>query len=170
MTPQPQQFKDSAGRVWTVRLDVDLIDRIAEETGFDLIRVAEGDVGELAKFIGDIRTSVKVLIGLTREDADRRNVSEQDFRKSLDADAMDAGKEAMLEAVASFSRRPKIREILRAAMESAMRMADENADEVIGKLATLKADELPDLTFGEPATSSPASSDATPDRSPTANS
>jgi len=98
-------FKDAEGREWIVRVTVATIKRIRDTIGLDIL---DGE-NSIALLSSDPVTLCDVLYLSCKDDADNRNVSDEEFGRALWGDALDAATNAFLEALADFFRNPRQR-------------------------------------------------------------
>ena len=93
-------FDDSAGRSWTLRIDVSAIRRVRQALDVDLLDLAGGPL--LDRVAGDPVLLVDILYVLARGQADQQNVDAEAFGAAMVGDAIDSGVGALLEALADF--------------------------------------------------------------------
>jgi hypothetical protein len=106
-------FHDNAGRTWTVAINVNAIKRVKGLTGVNLLDVVNGDSadtasgggrdgGLLGRLSSDPILLCDILYAACKPEADTRNVSDEDFGRSMAGDAIDAGTTALLEELVDF--------------------------------------------------------------------
>jgi hypothetical protein len=160
-----QQFTDTKGRKWVVRITVTSALRLKQETGIDLL----DDPGALEKVASSGAVFFTVLYALCKPDAEALKVTEADFGDAFDGDTIDAAVVALQEAYVDFSRparRPAFRKLLDKTREVETRAAD-----LVGKkLDALDVEELLAKAFGGSATNSGDTATSTPAPSPSPNS
>lgn len=108
-------FKDSNGREWMLRLDAPTIRAIRQSLDVNL---ASFDGPTFARLGSDPCLLVDVLWLMCREQAQPIGVTDEQFGRSLVADSLEAGSDALLEAIVDFSpsRRAKVlKEMIRKA-------------------------------------------------------
>ena len=93
-------FTDTAGRVWTVQLNVDAIRRVKTLTGVNLLSAVEGKL--LQDLGADPVLLCDVLYAVIKPEADAKNVTDADFGKALAGDAIDQATAALLEELVAF--------------------------------------------------------------------
>jgi hypothetical protein len=121
-------FVDSAGRRWSVRVDVGAVKRVRTRLGVDLMDVAgkgkEGSPGVLQRLAADPVLLVDVLFVLCEVQARERGVSDEQFGESMAGDALDHAVKAMLGAIVDFFPNPRER----AALKRVLTAADAEAE------------------------------------------
>jgi len=110
------QFTDAAGRVWNLQLTIGRAREIHSVTGIDFTNVHDGQV--FIELGGNPETFAQVLWLLCEKQAaiHRPPVTPDDFADGLNGAALDAAREAILEATISFIQAP-----LRGAAETVIR-------------------------------------------------
>jgi len=103
------RFTDNQGRQWLVEFTIGDIRRIARRTGIDLMGLL--DKGTLQtpdgpRLLDRLQTDLSLVIDLVfaavEPQAVERNLSDEDFGRSLDGAAAGAAETALWEAVANF--------------------------------------------------------------------
>lgn len=97
------KFKDSGGREWSLAINVPVMKRVQDRTGYHLGKLFNDDCKILNEITSDAITFGAVLFAMVEPQAVAANVSEDAFLESLSADAIDAAGDALLEAVQDFS-------------------------------------------------------------------
>ena len=95
-----QTFTDSAGRLWTLQINVDAIKRVRALTKIDLLDVFDGQLIE--RLASDPICLCDVLFALVKPEADSRSVTDADFGRALAGDVIDLATAALLEELVSF--------------------------------------------------------------------
>lgn len=133
-------FIDSAGRNWTVRVDVGAVKRVRTVLGIDLMQVGEKRTsdgrkpGVLERLSSDPVLLVDVIYVLCEEQAKRLGVSDEEFGRAMLGDALDGAVKAMLGAVVDFFPNPRERAALKRVLTAAEMAAERERDEVEAKL------------------------------------
>lgn len=91
-------FKDSEGREWYVKLTVGSVDRV-----LDLCQVDLYEQDDWAKVLKDPRIACAVLGAVLIPEIEKRQLTIENFRDSLDGDAAFAGIAALHEAIVNFT-------------------------------------------------------------------
>ena len=130
-------FKDSEGREWIVGVTVDTVKRVRGTLDVDLLEAASGDV--FMRLASDPILLCDVLYVVCKPQADERQISDEDFGRSLNGDVIEKATDAFLEELIDFfpqgrrkvMRRLKERstELTDRAMESILKRADDPAIE-----------------------------------------
>lgn len=126
-------FKDNLGRAWIVHLDAPTIKRVRED--FDGLDLADRK-GELARALidpSDPLLPCDLLWYLCKKQAAEAGVSEEEFYTHVLGDAIEAGVDAVLEAVTDFTP-PRKRELLRLARTKDANIRQTAFDAAIAKL------------------------------------
>src|SRR5690606_18405993 len=105
-------FNDNAGRTWTVAINVDAIKRVKSLLGVNLLDAVEGKLIE--QLVSDPVMLCDVLYVLCKPEADAKQVSDEDFGRSMAGDAIDHGTTCLLEELVDFFPMAKRQEIGRA--------------------------------------------------------
>lgn len=108
-----QQWKDAEGNEWNLSLTFKAVRKIQQVVGVDLLDESMA-VNVIALQSQRLKLA-EVLWLLTKEQADLRGVTQDDFYDALDADALEAGFSAIYEAFVLFCPSPR-REAVRAAL------------------------------------------------------
>lgn len=172
-----KQFTDDAGDVWTLKADVNALERIKDLAGIDLLHLLD-DQDQIAKLTGTTKDFVGALWAWCQPEIQQRELSPEDFGGRL-YEAFDAAFEAVLEELPNFfppHRRNLAKNLITKFLE-AEQLGDQRAQSI---LASGKMDELIHQAMdkaeadamdyarrrigGSESTSSPESSAKTPDR------
>jgi len=163
-------FKDSLDRTWTLALTVASVKRVRNLLGVDLLSLQDGTPPLITRLGTDVCLLCDVLFVLVKPDADRAEVTDEQFGQSLGGGAILDGQQALYAELIDFFHQlgrtelavavEKQGEIIRLATQSAatrMRKLD-----VKGQVdrAMAKADaEIDRSDPGSASTSSPAGSE-----------
>jgi hypothetical protein len=147
-------FADDDKRVWVVRLNVQLLTEIEERTGVSVDRLLDPATKEMAK-LADPRQLVRVLWVFVEVQAGKLGVSPEQFGRAIGGDALEAGFDALLDAIVNFFP-ARQRGALTALTGKIHEVADLAAKEATAAIAALDPASLAS------ATNSPASSASTP--------
>lgn len=88
-------FKDSAGRVWQIDLTVDVLRKIKKTLGVDLLR----DAKILTQIDTDVLAVIDMIFVAVMEQAEKLNVTDEDFGRSLGGESVERAVEAFAEAL-----------------------------------------------------------------------
>jgi hypothetical protein len=130
------KFKDSAGREWVLTINVPVMKRVQDRTGYHLGKLFNDDCKILQEITSDAIIFAGVLYAMVVPQATAVNVSEDAFLESLNADAIAAAGDALLEAVQDFSpsrTRPLIA-ALRNKGQQVLSLTNEGMAEAVGKI------------------------------------
>jgi hypothetical protein len=162
-----RQFKDNAGRTWTVDINVATLKRVRGLTGVDLMQVIEGTLIE--KFIRDPVLLCDVVYAVCKPEADAAKVSDEEFGKAMAGDAIEAATGAVLDELISFCPSPRDRANLGRVLQATNRVLEKARDVTEKRIETLTSEgELDKLvnrllkTSGSSSTSAPEPSASTP--------
>ncbi len=162
-----RQFKDNAGRTWTVDINVATLKRVRGLTGVDLVQVIEGTLIE--KFIRDPVLLCDVVYAVCKPEADLAKVSDEEFGKAMAGDAIEAATGAVLDELISFCPSPRDRANLGRVLQATNRVMEKARDVTEKRIETLTSEgELDKLvnrlleTSGSSSTSAPELSASTP--------
>jgi hypothetical protein len=160
-----QTFTDNAGRTWTVAINVAAVKRVRGLVNIDLYKLVDDGFKPLGELIADPVQLADVLYCLCKDEADARDVSDEDFGRALYGDAITMAAEAFVEELIDFFPDARAREGMRklsaAGKKVKARLLD-HAEKVLDQLdPELEAQKLI-ASFG----SSPGSSGSTPTPSP----
>ena len=162
-----RQFKDNAGRTWTVDINVATLKRVRGLTGVDLMQVIEGTLIE--KLIRDPVLLCDVVYAVCKPEADAAKVSDEEFGKAMAGDAIESATQAVLDELISFCPSPRDRANLGRVLQATNRVMEKARDVTEKRIETLTSEgELDKLvnrlleTSGRSSTSAPEPSASTP--------
>lgn len=90
-------FTDNAGRTWTVQVNVAAIKRVRGLVGIDLYKLVDDGFQALAKLVSDPVQLADVLYCLVKDEADAKQVSDEEFGRGLAGDAIMLAADAFVE-------------------------------------------------------------------------
>lgn len=151
-----KSFKDTEGREWMISLNVTTIKRVRDLCGIDLLQ-SFGSAA-LEKLASDPIMLCDLLFVLCRDDAEKRNVSDEDFGMALGGDALNDATTAFLAELVNFTPNPRRREILQKAFAKMQEVESAMMNYAEARLAALDA-ETTAKTLGEQSIASPESSE-----------
>lgn len=133
------KFTDTAGREWPVALNVATVKRIRDGAGLDVLKLAEQKT--LVQLLDDPCKLAEVLWCVIEPEANKREISPEDFGSALAGDCLEAATDCLLEALCDFF--PKRRaDILRGLLQKARRVGELQLEMAEQKLAGLDANDL----------------------------
>lgn len=117
-------FKDSADRTWTIGINVFAIKRVKGLLGVDLYSLVDGNFEGLGRLLGDPVSLVDVLFVLCKDEADRLNVSDEDFGRGMGGDSLARATDAFLAEYTDFFPDPRVRAGLSKVLEKGRQVRD----------------------------------------------
>lgn len=130
------KFTDHTECEWRVLLTYGSAKRVKEATGVNLALAGQGAVEWVDALFNDPGVLVGVLWELCAEQAQRANVTPEQFGERFDGATLDAAGNALLEAVADFFPRSRIAQALREKLPQVIAKAEAEA---VAKLEHLTA-------------------------------
>jgi len=128
------KFKDSTGKEWVLTINVPVMKRVQDRTGYHLGKLFNDDCKILQEITSDAIIFSGVLYAMVAPQAG--GLAEDDFLMALDADAIASAGDALLEAVQDFSpsrTRPLIA-ALRNKGQQVLSLTNEGMQEAVGKI------------------------------------
>ncbi len=158
-----KSFKDCEAREWSIAITVDVIKRVRRMCEVDLLDLIEGRLIE--KFILDPILLCDVLYAVCQPQADERNLSDEDFGRSMAGDAIEHATRALLEDIADFYPSPRERAEIKKVIALAWEAVDMAHDKIEAKLDSgeiQKAIREALANAGDSSGSTPELSESTP--------
>ncbi len=90
-------FADNAGRTWTITINVAMVKRVRSVLRVDLFKLLDDGARPLAELLSDPVQLADVLYCLCKEEAEKRNLSDEDFGRALAGDAIGHAAEAFVD-------------------------------------------------------------------------
>ena len=141
-------FQDSAGRTWTIAVNVDAVKRVKALLGEDMLDIEHF----FPRLLADPILLCDTLFAILKPQAEAQNVTDIDFARAMAGDAIAHARKALVEDYVDFFPDASQRELLREALarygELTLQMKE------LAK-ARLKRASLPpeiEKAFGEPST------------------
>jgi len=162
-------FTDNAGRTWTVAINVAAIKRVKGLINVDLYTLVDDGFQALAKLVANPVQLADVLFCLCKDEADAKQISDEDFGRALAGDVITLAADAFVEELIDFFPDARARAGLRKVIDATKKVREKLLDHAETVLATLDPDrEAKGLiaSFGN----SREFSASTPDPSPPASS
>jgi len=122
-------FQDNAGRQWTVTINVDAVRRVRSLISVNLPDVLDDGCKLLAQLHDDPVLLVDVLYCVCKPEADAKEITDEDFGRSMAGDAIGHATAALLAELSDFF--PNARQ--RAAMQELIRKTNKVADRLLEK-------------------------------------
>ncbi|MCI0335708.1 MAG: hypothetical protein L0228_21080 [Planctomycetes bacterium] len=158
-------FADNLGRTWYVAVNVTTVRRVRGALDIDLYQLVDDGMQELGKLVADPVRLADVLYVLCKEDADTKQVSDEDFGRALGGDAITSAAEAFVEELIDFFPDERSRSALRKVIAAGRQVRTKLLDHAETMLESINPDECANALISS-WTSSRASSESIPDRSP----
>ena len=157
-------FQDTAGRLWEVQINVSQVRRVRGLAGVDLNKLLDEKCQPLGELLADPCRLVDVLYALCKEQADKAEVTDQQFGESLGGDVLEEAAHAFLEELIDFFPR-RVQETLRKLFAKSRELGQTLLSRAQGLVEDLDVDKLAS-TWIDSLTKPPASSESTPAPSP----
>jgi hypothetical protein len=110
-------FKDTEGREWTMRVDVQTVRDVRTATGVDIARLLSTTEGHRALH-DDVCQLVDIIYEICKRQSITRGVSAEDFGRSLAGDSLDGAIIAFEEAIIEFLPESQSRSIARSVIDA----------------------------------------------------
>jgi hypothetical protein len=158
-------FVDNAGRTWVIAINVAAVKRVRGLVGIDLYSLIDDGFKPLSELVADPVRLADVLYCLCKDEADARNISDEDFGRALYGDAITMAADAFVEELIDFfpdaRTRTSLRKVVAAGRKVRGKLLD-HAETVLDQLDPEAEAQKLIASFG----SSPGSSGSTPGPSP----
>jgi hypothetical protein len=101
---QKTQFKATDGKLWTLSISIRNYINIKQKFGIDISDVFSKNNNWLAQLAAqdDLMSLIGILLEVTSEERESRNISDDDFFGLFDGDTLEAATSAFIEAVVLF--------------------------------------------------------------------
>lgn len=162
-------FADNLGRTWYVAVNVTTIRRVRAALEVDLYALVDDGMQALGRLVADPVRLADVLYVLCKDDADAKDISDEDFGRALAGDAITSAAEALVEELVDFFPDERSRAALRRVIATGREVRTKLLVHAETLLDNLSPDECASSLIRS-WTSSPASSASTPVPSPSENS
>lgn len=160
-------FQDNAGRTWVIAINVAVVKRVRALVNVDLYKLIDDGFKPLAALVADPVQLADVLYCLCKDEADAKQVSDEDFGRALAGDAITLAADAFVEELIDFFPDARARASLKKVVAAGRTVRDkllDHAETVIDRIDPAAEASGWIASF----TKSPASSASTPDPSPSA--
>ena len=162
-------FTDNAGRTWAITINVAAIKRVRGMLNVDLYKLVDDGFKPLGELIADPVQLADVLYCLCKEEAEARNVSDEDFGRAMYGDVIHQATDAFLEELIDFFPDPKVRCTLRKIVAESRKVRDRMLNRAGQVLESFDANREASRLLSSYGIA-PESSGSTPDHSHSANS
>ena len=135
-----KSFADKNKQVWDIELNIGAAIRLKSRLGIDIENVITlnnqakpEDISVLEKISSDAIFLFNIIYVLCEKQCKERNLSEEDFAESFDAESIELATEALLDEIVNFSRpaKRKVLEQLRRISREFSAKAGQKLDEVL---------------------------------------
>jgi hypothetical protein len=130
-------FIDNAGRTWTVAINVAAIKRVRGLLDVDLYRLVDDGFQPLSKLVSDPVQLADVLYCLCKDEADAKEISDEDFGRALAGDAITLAADAFVEELIDFFPDARARASLKKVIDAGKQMRETLLDHAETVLATI---------------------------------
>lgn len=117
-------FQDNAGRIWTIAINVAAIKRVRGLLNVDIYKLVDDGFKPLSALVGDPVMLADVLYCLCKDEADARQITDEDFGRALGGDAITLAADAFVEELIDFFPNAKARESLRKVVAAGRKVRD----------------------------------------------
>lgn len=154
-------FTDTAGRTWTVCVNVDAIKRVRSLLDVNLLEVLDDGCKLLAQLHDDPVLLVDVLYALCQPQAEAQNVTDVQFGQAMSGDALLHANRALLEGLSDFFPSARRRAAMKNLLQKTERVVDRLLDHAETTIAGIDPDSVAQSaidSFGssrEPSASAP---------------
>jgi hypothetical protein len=162
-------FIDNAGKTWTLQINVAAVKRVRGLVGIDLYKLIDDGLEPLAKLVADPVDLADVLYCLIKDEADAKQISDEEFGRALAGDAITAAADAFVEELIDFFPEARARAALRKTVSAGKQVRNKVLEHLEGLVQNLDVDSAADKlisSFGN----LPESSASTQERSHSENS
>lgn len=128
MTAVANEFTDTAGRVWPLRITLGMLPRL-KAVGVDVGFAVDSVPAVVEAAFGSPMTAGRVLWTLVEPLAKDRGVSPEGFADAMDGPTLAAAVDAFTGAVVDFTHRPTVAPAVKEAMRATMSRAEAAAAE-----------------------------------------
>jgi len=125
-------FTDNASRVWTVAINVNAIKRVRALANVNLLEVIEGTL--LERLIRDPILLCDVVYAVCKPEADKLDVSDEEFGQAMAGDAIDHATKVLLEELVGFSPSRQGRANLQRILETTWRVMEKAHEAVAARI------------------------------------
>ena len=130
-------FVDGNGRSWTIVINVSAIKRLRGLIQVDLYGLVTDGFAGLGKLLADPVSLVDVIYCLCKDEADARDISDEDFGRAMFGDTIKSASDAFLEELTDFFPDPRVRAGLRQTIATGAKVRDHLMDQVEAELAKI---------------------------------
>ncbi len=164
-----RSFSDNAGRTWIVAINVATVKRVRGLLKIDIYKLVDDGFKALGALVGDPVQLADVLFCICKDEADAKQISDEDFGRALAGDAITLAADAFLEELIDFFPEAKARGSLRKIVAESKKVRNHllsHAEAVLDQFDAEREANRLIRSFG----TAPESSASAPIPSPSANS
>ena len=163
-----QRFTDNAGRTWVIQINVAAVKRVRGLLDVDLYNLVADRFAGLKNLIADPVQLIDVVYVLCKAEADAQGISDEQFGTGFSGDTLHAASQAFLSELIDFFPDPRVRAGIRRVIELTRTVNVHMMDEMEASLSQVDPTAVARRLIASSGTA-PASSELTPDHSPSAN-
>lgn len=152
-------FKDSEGRDWTIAINVAAVNRVRDLTQVNLYDIGSDQLAD--SLANDLEKVVNVIYAIVKPDADKKQITDEQFGAALGGDALDAAISAFTEELIDFFPSHR-RKLLRAAANKGAELQEQLLTMGLQKINDINAEQLLQEMQKRTSTNSPESSASIP--------
>jgi hypothetical protein len=131
-------FSDNAGRTWVISINVSTIKRVRGLLdGFDLLSLVNDKFDGLGKLLSDPVKLVDVIYVICKDEADKLNITDEEFGRSMAGDAIEHATNAFMAELTDFFPDPRTRTGIRKVIETSQKVRDRLMDRMMENMENL---------------------------------
>lgn len=155
-------FNDSAGRTWTIAINVDAIKRVEGLIkGVNLANLTSGDPPLLTRLETDVVLLCDAIFALVKPQADQLSVTDEEFGRAMGGDAIMAAHDAFWQELTDFFRQLRRTDTARA-IEKQAALVKATVEAIEQRVESLDTSAVIQKALGSSAGSLPESQVSTP--------
>lgn len=135
-----KSFADSTNQLWQIEINVTAVKRVRGLLNIDLYKLLEDGCKPLAALISDPVQLCDVLFVLCKDQAEKEQVSDEDFGRRMGGDSLLAGANAFYEELIDFFPEARARASMRQVAEKGKIVQARLLDHLQSKVTELDAD------------------------------
>jgi len=121
-------FQDNQGRTWDTTINCDVIKRIRNQGGVDLLSVVDQNSDLIAKFYSDPILLVDTIYMIVKPQADQAGVTDEEFGRAMAGDAIADATQAVLRSIADFFSSGRERAMIHKALDASEKAIEKARD------------------------------------------
>ena len=137
-----QTFPDSTGRTWALTINTAAVKRVRTQLDVNLLAIIEDGFKLFSDLTTDFVLLVDVLYVLCKAEADQRNVSDEDFGRSMAGDCLGKAADALIEELVDFFPDARKRTMLKTVIAKSHKVSDKALAAADKMLAALNEEQL----------------------------